>query len=56
MVAAVTHMSPREIEWDLPLARGLQFQAIWLDLQGNVTEPAAGGFDARAQWEAVAGK
>lgn len=55
MVAAVTHLTPHQIQWDLPLAQGLQYQAIWLELQGNTTEPAGGGFDSAAKWRDIAG-
>jgi hypothetical protein len=56
MVSAVTNMTPDAIFWDLSLARGLQYQAIWLELQGNVTEPASAGIDTVTKWKEIAGK
>ena len=41
MVAAISHHDAHFIQWRLPLAQGLQYQAIWLDLHGQETTSAA---------------
>ncbi len=33
MVAAITKHDADFIEWEMPLAKGRQFQAIWIDLR-----------------------
>lgn len=32
MIAAVTHHDAAYILWRMPLAQGLQYQAIWIDM------------------------
>ena len=32
MIAAVTHHDAAFIQWRMPLAQGLQYQAVWLDM------------------------
>jgi hypothetical protein len=55
MVAAITHLPPAEIELNMPLAQGLQYQAIWLEMQGNIVESASASLDTAAQWKRIAG-
>jgi hypothetical protein len=55
MVAAVTHMTPDEILWHLSAARGLQYQAIWLVLQGNTVESLAAGGQITTNFREIAG-
>lgn len=40
MVAEVTHHPADFIEWEMPLARGLQFQALYLDRRAREDERA----------------
>lgn len=54
MVAAVTKEPTRFIEWDMPLAKGQQYQAIYLKMkQLNVT--AAAPAAAAPDWRTIAG-
>ncbi len=41
MVTAVSGHTARHVEYDLPLAQGLQLQALWLEMQGNETAPVS---------------
>ncbi len=38
MVAAVSHHDAHFIQWRMPVAQGLQYQAIWHDLHDQPTE------------------
>lgn len=55
MVAAVTGLSKHDIEMNLPLAQGLQFQAIWLEMQGNDVGSLHAPSDISHQWHQIAG-
>lgn len=55
MVSGVTNLPASVVEWDLPLAQGLQYQAIWLEQQGNITTRDAGGIDTGSKWKEIAG-
>jgi len=55
MVAAITRLTPEQIEMELPYAQGLQYQAIWIDMQGGQTEPAH-AIDTAGSWRRIAGK
>jgi hypothetical protein len=35
MIASVTHHDARYILWDMPLAQGLQYQAVWCEINGR---------------------
>jgi hypothetical protein len=48
MVAELTNMQPHEILYDLPVAQGLQYQALWLEKHGRATVRPQVGFDSGA--------
>ncbi len=57
MVAAVSNESASYIEWEMPVAKGRQYQAIWLEMEGNITAPADGSNDTDAgAWSRISGR
>jgi hypothetical protein len=56
MVAAVTGHTTTYIEWEMPVPKGKQYQAIWLEMQGNITLPLTSESIDTAKWRAIAGR
>jgi hypothetical protein len=48
MVAEITNLQPGPILYDLPVAQGLQYQALWLEKHGRATVRPRAGFDSGA--------
>ncbi len=55
MVAAASNHDVHFVEWEMPWAQGLQYQAIWLDMHGIITERMGEEFDTAAKWKEIAG-
>lgn len=54
MVAAVSKEPAHVVEWDIPLAQGLQYQAIFLQLRDRPVVASAPD-PAAPDWRAIAG-
>jgi hypothetical protein len=54
MVAAVSKESSQFIEWEMPVAKGHQYQAIYLKMK-NLPVGAVAASDAGADWRTIAG-
>jgi len=55
MVAAVTGHTAEYVGWEMPMAQGLQYQAIWLEMQGYTTVRCQNGGGAELKWRKIAG-